>query len=178
MLPEIWQQVQRILLICAFNDTDLVLQLAPALQLLCQALPEAEIQFLILQEDHYDFLTCGSQARKQSARLFSISMSNQTQLIDRLKDFSFDAAIIFTTQSQSPYSFAYLCYLANIPIRLGQSLEFGGGLLTPWVKPLISPVSLADHHLHLLRSAGFITSSEPEAVLSFSSALTGSTRTV
>ncbi|MGB3296545.1 MAG: hypothetical protein WBB01_26465 [Phormidesmis sp.] len=42
----------------------------------------------------------------------------------------FDAAIIFTAAGQSPYRAAYLCYLAGIPLRISQSCEFGGGVLS------------------------------------------------
>jgi hypothetical protein len=40
------------------------------------------------------------------------------------------AAIILTAPGQSPYTLGYLCYLAGIPLRLGNSQEFGGQVLT------------------------------------------------
>ena len=52
------------------------------------------------------------------------------QLIPQLRDRRFDAAIILTQSGQSPYAAAYLCYLAGIPIRVGQSCEFGGSVLS------------------------------------------------
>lgn len=65
----------------------------------------------------------------------------------------FDAAIVFTADRQSPYPIAYLCYLAGIPIRIGQSLEFGGGVLSHAVKP--SEATGGDRHLYLLQAVGF-----------------------
>jgi ADP-heptose:LPS heptosyltransferase len=47
-----------------------------------------------------------------------------------LRQQQFDAAVIFNQPTQSPYTLAYLCYLANIPIRIGHSQEFGGLVLT------------------------------------------------
>jgi ADP-heptose:LPS heptosyltransferase len=62
----------------------------------------------------------------------------------------FDAAIIFTAPHESPYPAAYTCYLAGIPIRAGQSCEFGGSVLSPWIRPA-NTTSLQDHHRHLLK---------------------------
>lgn len=78
---------------------------------------------------------------------------------DRLPDLQpgFEAAMIFTAPGRSPYAIAYLCYLAGIPIRVGQSIEFGGGVLSHWVKPPLRAVG-AEYHLHLLRSVGLESS--------------------
>lgn len=46
-----------------------------------------------------------------------------------LRQQNFDAALILTQPGQSPYTLGYLCYLAGIPIRIGQSCEFGGQVL-------------------------------------------------
>ncbi|WP_016875267.1 glycosyltransferase family 9 protein [Chlorogloeopsis fritschii PCC 9212] len=56
-------------------------------------------------------------------------------LIAKLRQFAFDASVIFTNPSESPYPLAYICYLAGIPIRIGQSQEFGGSVLSHCVKP-------------------------------------------
>ncbi|MCU0566537.1 MAG: hypothetical protein MUF49_08055 [Oculatellaceae cyanobacterium Prado106] len=65
----------------------------------------------------------------------------------------FDAVLLLTPPGRSPYALAYACYLANIPLRFGQSLEFGGGLLSTWVKPPLDPPDcLEDYYLHLVRS--------------------------
>jgi ADP-heptose:LPS heptosyltransferase len=42
----------------------------------------------------------------------------------------FDAAVIFTSFRQSPLPAAYLCYLADIPLRLAASIDGPGSLLT------------------------------------------------
>ncbi|MBE9111579.1 hypothetical protein IQ273_19420 [Nodosilinea sp. LEGE 07298] len=47
-----------------------------------------------------------------------------------LRQQQFDAAVILTAPGQSPYTLGYLCYLAGIPIRIGQSCEFGGQVLS------------------------------------------------
>ncbi|NJL22052.1 MAG: hypothetical protein HC895_16540 [Leptolyngbyaceae cyanobacterium SM1_3_5] len=57
----------------------------------------------------------------------------------------FDGAIVLTAPMQSPYPAAYRCYLAGIPIRVGQSIEFGGGVLSHCIEP-IETDDLITHH--------------------------------
>lgn len=57
------------------------------------------------------------------------------QLVPQLKGHGFDAALILTAPGQSPFAAGYLCYLAGIPIRIGQSCEFGGGVLSLTLPP-------------------------------------------
>lgn len=54
-------------------------------------------------------------------------------LISRLRGLRFDAAVIFTTFSQSPLPAALLCHLAEIPLRLASCHEKPYGLLTDWL---------------------------------------------
>jgi len=54
-------------------------------------------------------------------------------LIRQLRVARFDAAVIFTTFSQSSLPAALLCHFANIPLRLAYSREKVYGLLTDWV---------------------------------------------
>ena len=53
--------------------------------------------------------------------------------IERLRRGRFEAAVIFTTFSQSPLPAALLCYLADIPLRLAHCRENPYHLLTTWV---------------------------------------------
>ncbi|SOD79357.1 lipopolysaccharide heptosyltransferase II [Spirosoma fluviale] len=58
------------------------------------------------------------------------------QVIDlgnRLRSHQFDAAIVFTVQSQNPLPAAMLCYLAGIPRVLGYCRENPYQLMTDWV---------------------------------------------
>jgi len=54
----------------------------------------------------------------------------ELELIELLRRRGFDAAIIFTSFSQTPHAPGYVCYLAGIPLRAGDSTEFGGATLT------------------------------------------------
>lgn len=55
------------------------------------------------------------------------------EMVEKLRGLSFDAAVIFTVFSQNPLPSAFLCYLANIPLRLAHCHENPYQLLTNWV---------------------------------------------
>ncbi len=59
--------------------------------------------------------------------------SDDFDLVQRLKSHQFDAAIIFTTYSQSALPAAMLCYLAGIPLRLAHCRENPYQMLTDWI---------------------------------------------
>lgn len=52
------------------------------------------------------------------------------RIIERLRAARFDAAVIFTVYSQNPLPAAFLCHLAEIPLRLGHCRENPYQLLT------------------------------------------------
>lgn len=84
-------------------------------------------------------------------------------LIALLKSQAFDAAVIFTSYSQSPLPAAQLCYLAGIPIRLAQCRENPYQLLTDWAIET-EPDKLVRHEvrrqLDLVESVGYRTDEE------------------
>jgi lipopolysaccharide heptosyltransferase II len=55
------------------------------------------------------------------------------EMIETLRARRFDAAVIFTTYSQSALPAAMLCYLARIPLRLAHCHENPYQLLTDWI---------------------------------------------
>src|SRR5437763_2656417 len=54
----------------------------------------------------------------------------EQQMIATIRERRFDGAIIFTSFRQSPLPAAYLCYLADIPLRIAASIDGPGSLLT------------------------------------------------
>lgn len=74
--------------------------------------------------------------------------------VDRLAAARLDAALIFTADGDSPFELAYLAYLAGIPVRAGQSAEFGGGVLAPWIRPPPHGTPPVRRHLALLDALG------------------------
>jgi lipopolysaccharide heptosyltransferase II len=89
--------------------------------------------------------------------------STELQLVEALRACRFDAAVIFTTYSQSALPAAMLCYLADIPLRLAHSRENPYHLLTDWVREP-EPQEYVRHEvrrqLDLVAAAGYTTSNE------------------
>ncbi|MBD1909210.1 MULTISPECIES: hypothetical protein [unclassified Leptolyngbya] len=78
----------------------------------------------------------------------------QHATIEWIREQSVDAAVVLSARERSPYTWAYRCYLAGVPIRIGQSLEFGGQVLSHCIAPPDTTVS--DPHLHLLQTCGLV----------------------
>jgi lipopolysaccharide heptosyltransferase II len=57
----------------------------------------------------------------------------ELEMVEKLRGLGFDAAVIFTVFSQNPLPSAFLCYLADIPLRLAHCHENPYQLLTNWV---------------------------------------------
>lgn len=163
MLPLEWQPIRRILAI--HDSPSESVAIGPALRAIQQALPLATITLMTLDADRQlASLTPWSDDAISSAELadeLDLAPASMQQLIRLVRQRQFDAAIVFTLCAQSPYPAAYIAYLAGIPIRVGQSQEFGGGVLSHWVKPCPDQVSLSDRHLFLLQSIGFPVTKGP-----------------
>lgn len=149
MLPD-WQNVHRLLV--TLGDIKDVMYIEPALETLRQTLPNAEITLLATP-------ACSQVVGSWVDEIMVYegitgNAQREIDLIDKLGDRCFDAAIIFTNADESPYSLAYICYLAGIPIRLGQSEEFGGSVLSQCIKPQ-SDIHSTNQFLFLLQAAGF-----------------------
>jgi ADP-heptose:LPS heptosyltransferase len=81
--------------------------------------------------------------------------ARENELRDLLAERSFDAAVIFTSFSQTPHVAAYVCYLAGIPLRAGESKEFGGGTLSTELRGTPDATHQVDRNLQLVQALGF-----------------------
>lgn len=133
-----------VLLACDTSET--VNALEPSLSQLQHDLPEAEITLVLPGFDQGGLLSDSGVQIKWISSWLDASTSQW------LSQAAFNVAILFTAPGRSPYTMAYICYLAGIPIRLGQSIEFGGGVLTSCVHPIEDCVDIEDYHLHLIHS--------------------------
>jgi len=162
MLPELWQNVRRLLVIRLDNIGDIVM-IGPALRVLRQALPAARITLMASPAGSQvapllpwiDEVLVHRALWQDASGSMGLDPAAELDLVAALRARAFDAAVIFTSFSQSPYPPAYVCYLAGIPIRVGQSKEFGGSVLSQWVKPLSDGAHQVDRNLFLLEQAGF-----------------------
>lgn len=151
-----WQEV-KCLLVVAIGELE---GIQPALQRIRATLEDAEIVLLVQilrdrdlgrNEDIQPLLTWVNRIINYTSNWQD--GAKEKELVEKLRHLLFDAAIIFTT-TESPHPLAYLCYLAEIPIRVGQSREFGGGVLSHWIKPPLDDLPSINSHLYLLDAAG------------------------
>lgn len=161
-VPDDWKQVRRVLAVRLDNLGDVVMT-GPALRTLRHALPDAEITLMVTPLGSriatllpwVDRLLVHRPVWQDAAGTMLFDPAREQGLVRDIRAGCYDAAVIFTSFSQSPYPPAYVCYLAGAPIRLGQSKEFGGSILSHWVRPLPDDTHQVDRNLHLLKSSGF-----------------------
>jgi lipopolysaccharide heptosyltransferase II len=75
------------------------------------------------------------------------SSAPDLEMVGLLKARQFDGAVIFTVYSQNPLPAAFLCYLAEIPLRLAHCHENSYQLLTDWL-PDPEPQQRVRHEVH------------------------------
>ncbi len=85
----------------------------------------------------------------------SFDPAREWALIEALRKGSYDAAIILTSFKQTPHAAGYACYLAGIPLRLGESKEWGGGVVSDEVPPAPDELHQVERNLRLIEHAGF-----------------------
>ena len=79
----------------------------------------------------------------------------ELKLINALAKRGFDGALIFTSFKQTPHVAGYVCYLAGIPLRVGESKEFGGGTLTTELSGALDDLHQVERNLRLVEHLGF-----------------------
>ena len=81
--------------------------------------------------------------------------AREAALIDDLHARGFDAALIFTSFSQTPHAAGYACYQAGIPLRAGESKEFGGAVLSTDLRGAPDDLHQVERNLRLVEAVGF-----------------------
>jgi lipopolysaccharide heptosyltransferase II len=155
------RDLSRILVVRLDNIGDMVMT-GPALRALRKAYPTADITMLASPAGQQvtpflpwiDNVIAWRAVWQDISKNAVLNPHRELRLVEMLKNRHFDAALILTSFTQSPHPVAYACYLAGIPIRIGQSKEFGGALLTHWTKPAADRNHQVDRNLHLLEFMG------------------------
>lgn len=134
-----WQQAQRIL--CVRLDTiGDVLMTTPAIRALKQSGDDRHVTLLTsspgakivpLVPEINDVIVYDSPWLKATAP--RANSQPEYAMIEQLREGNFDAAVIFTVYSQNPLPTAFLCYMADIPLRLAHCHENPYQLLTDWI---------------------------------------------
>jgi ADP-heptose:LPS heptosyltransferase len=151
---------RRLLAIRLDNAGDVVL-LGPAIGALRDACPEATIDLLaspagaraaaLMPFDRVHRLEAPWQDASGSMPL---DPAREWRVVRCLGEGRFDAALIFTSFSQTPWPAAYACYLAGIPLRAAHASGFGGSVLTHQVDPVPDDWHEADRNAHLVEALG------------------------
>ena len=164
MIDERWQAVKKVLLVRLDNLGDVLLT-TPAFHAVSQALPHASLTLLAssigaqvaaLNPDIDDVLVYPAPWMDPWQKMPRDSEREQ-RMIAAIKARHFDGAIIFTSFRQSPLPAAYLCYLADIPLRVAASIDGPGSLLTTRHKHPETIIHEVEHNLNLVRVLGMDT---------------------
>src|SRR5947209_14225615 len=164
MIDKRWSRVRRVLAIRLDNLGD-VLVTTPALHAIKTSLPSAELTLLAgpvgaqvarLNPDLDDVINYQAPWMDPWHKLPQDSQREQ-QMIAQLRERHFDGAIIFTSFRQSPLPGAYLCYLADIPLRVAASIDGPGSLLTTRTKHPERMMHEVERGLDLVGALGIST---------------------
>ena len=132
-----WLAAKNILAVRLDNIGDVVM-LGPALRAVKETSPQARLTLLASPAGSTavpllpwvdDVITWRPIWQDVGGRM-PFHPARERELINMLAERQFDAALIFTSFSQTPHTPGYVCYLAGIPLRAGESKEFGGSTLT------------------------------------------------
>jgi lipopolysaccharide heptosyltransferase II len=143
-----------------------VVMLSPALRSLRETLPNARVTLLTSPAGArvspmlpwIDETRVVEAVWQDASDRMPLDPEREQRFIAALRADQYDAALIFTSFSQSPHAAAYACYLAGIPVRIGESKEFGGSVLTHAVRPNPEALHQAERNLRLLEHAGIESS--------------------
>src|SRR5579875_81437 len=157
-----WLAARNILAMRMDNIGD-VLMLGPALRAIKESSPSALLTLLAspagataapLLPKIEDVITWRAIWQDVGGRM-PLDPDNERRLISLLAGRKFDAAIIFTSFSQTPHTPGYVCYLAGIPLRAGESKEFGGSTLTVELRGTPEEAHQVERNLRLVETLGF-----------------------
>lgn len=164
MIDEQWRSARRILAIRLDNLGD-VLVTTPAIHAIKASLPRVKLTLLTspvgaqvarLNPDVDDVIIYEAPWMDPWHKLPQNS-KREEQMIAMIKKQHFDGAIIFTSYHQSSLPAAYLCYLADIPLRLALSIDGPGSLLTTRHKPPKHMMHEVERGLDLVSAIGLTT---------------------
>ena len=156
-----WAKARNILVMRLDNIGDVIMT-SPALRAIKDNLPECRLTLMASP--------AGAQAASllpwvdevlpwrvvwQDLGKLDFDPARSWELVKTLRDRQFDAAIIFTSFSQTPHPAGFLCYLAGIPLRLGESKELGNGVLTTEVASAPDEIHQVERNLRLIEAIGF-----------------------
>ncbi len=156
-----WQAARNILALRPDNIGD-VIMLGPALRAVKQSSPDARMTLLASSGGATaapllpwvdDVIV--SRVLWQDLGHLAFEPQREWELVQTVATRHFDAALIFTSFSQTPHVPGYLCYLASIPLRAGEGKEFGGSTLSTELRGAPDELHQVERNLRLVEALGF-----------------------
>lgn len=156
-----WVQARRLLVVRLDNIGDVVMT-GPMLRTLKENLPDAHLTLMASPSGSKaapllpwvdDVLTW--RVVWQDLGRLPLDPARELEMIEAMKSGGYDGAVVLTSFKQTPHPAGYACYLAGIPLRLGESKEWGGGVLTDELPAAPDGLHQAERNLRLVEHAGF-----------------------
>ncbi len=156
--PIRWGALGRLLVVRPDNLGDVLLA-GPAIAALRAAAPRARLDLLAspagahaapLLPDVDDTVV----ARVSWQQIATTAEPPDTALVAEIAERRYDAAVVLTSFSQSPWPAGYALQRAGVPVRAGASKEFGGTALTHWVPAPDDGLHQVDRALYVLGRLG------------------------
>jgi len=161
MIDAVFAQSKRVLAVRLDNIGD-VLMLGPALRALKEHDPLMHLTLLASPGGAagasllpwVDEVVTWRAVWQDISATVPLDAAREGDLVATLREGCFDAALIFTSFSQTPHVPAYVCGLAGIPLRVGESKEFGGGVLTHALHGAPDDEHQVERNLRLVEALG------------------------
>ena len=158
-----WRDVGNLLVVRLDNLGDVLLT-TPAIHAIKKTLPGAKITLLASQvgaqvrnhDPDIDDVIVYEAPWMDAKGVLNHDSKREMAMIRLLKKRRFDGAIIFTSYHQSSLPAAYLCYLADIPLRHGASIDGPGILLTTRHRHPPQIMHEVERGLDLVAGVGFM----------------------
>jgi ADP-heptose:LPS heptosyltransferase len=156
-----WARARNLLVMRLDNIGDVVMA-GPVLRALKSNLPEARITLMASPGGAQaapllpwvDDLLVWRVLWQDLGRL-PFDPGREWELVDTLAARHFDAAVILTSFSQTPHAAGFISHLAGIPLRLWESKEMAGGVLTHELPSRPDEIHQVERNLGLIESVGF-----------------------
>jgi ADP-heptose:LPS heptosyltransferase len=157
-----WRDARNVLAVRLDNIGDVVL-LSPALRAVKDSAPDVRITLLASPAGASaasllpwidDVMVWRAVWQDVGAKM-ALDPERELQLVRAIRERDFDAALIFTSFSQTPHVPGYVCYLAGIPLRAGEGKEFGGSVLTTELRGAPDELHQAERNLRLVEAVGY-----------------------
>lgn len=156
-----WSEARRLLVMRLDNIGDVVMT-GPVLRALKENLPASSLTLMASPGGSLaapllpwvdDVLTW--RVVWQDLGRLTLDPARELAMVEAMRAGGYDAAVVLTSFKQTPHPAGYACYLAGIPLRLGESKEWGGGVLTDEVTAAGDELHQAERNLRLVEHAGF-----------------------